>query len=115
MPSEAVGDADALCDLSATELVARMQRKELSARDVMAAHLARIERVNPNVNAIVTLVADRAMADAARADELLARGRRARRAARPARRAQGSRRHRRHPHDPRARRSTATTCRRATR
>src|SRR6187549_40070 len=74
MPSEAVDDADALCDLSATELVARMQRKELSARDVMAAHLARIARVNPRVNAIVTLVADRAMTDAARADERLARG-----------------------------------------
>ena len=40
----------------------------------MAAHLARIERVNPRVNAIVTLVAERAMADAARADELTARG-----------------------------------------
>ena len=40
----------------------------------MAAHLARIERVNPKVNAIVTLVADRAMADAAKADEQQARG-----------------------------------------
>jgi amidase len=38
----------------------------------MSAHLARIERVNPTVNAIVTLVADRAMADAARADDLAA-------------------------------------------
>jgi amidase len=36
--------------------------------------LARIERVNPKVNAIVTLVAERAMADAARADELMAHG-----------------------------------------
>jgi amidase len=40
----------------------------------MAAHLARIERLNPRVNAIVTLVAERAMADAARADETAARG-----------------------------------------
>ena len=40
----------------------------------MTAHLARIERVNPKINAIVTLVADRAMADAAKADELQARG-----------------------------------------
>ena len=40
----------------------------------MAAHLARIERINPKVNAIVTLVAERAMADAARADELAAKG-----------------------------------------
>ena len=59
-----------LCDLSATELAARIRRKDVSARDVMSAHLARIERVNPKVNAIVTLVADRAMADAARADDL---------------------------------------------
>ena len=59
-----------LCDLSATELAARIRRKDVSARDVVSAHLARIERVNPKVNAIVTLVADRAMADAARADDL---------------------------------------------
>ena len=51
-----------------------MRRKQVSAREVMAAHLAQIERVNPKVNAIVTLVAERAMADAARADEALARG-----------------------------------------
>ena len=67
-------DADALCDLSAVELAARIRRKDVSSREVMAAHLARIERVNPKVNAIVTLVAERAMADAARADEQAARG-----------------------------------------
>ena len=60
--------------LSAIELVSRIRRKQLSAREVMAAHLAQIEAVNPKVNAIVTLVGERAMADAARADELLARG-----------------------------------------
>jgi amidase len=64
---------DQLCDLSAIELTARIRRRELSARDVMSAHLVRIERVNPAVNAIVTLVADRAMADAARADDLAAK------------------------------------------
>jgi amidase len=63
-----------LCDLTATDLASRIQRKEVSAREVMAAHLARIERVNPKINAIVTLVADRAMADAKKADELQARG-----------------------------------------
>jgi amidase len=68
------GAGDELCDLSAIELVARMRRKDVSAREVMTAHLARIERVNPKVNAVVTLVAERAMADAARADERLARG-----------------------------------------
>ena len=66
--------ADALCDLTAVELAARIRRKQLSSREVMAAHLARIERTNPSVNAIVTLVADRAMADAREADERQARG-----------------------------------------
>ena len=66
--------ADQLCDLSAIELVGRLRRKDLSAREVMAAHLARIERVNPKVNAIVTLVPEMAVAAAAKADEMQARG-----------------------------------------
>ena len=70
-----VGSASAdLCDRSAVDLVAMLRRREVSAREVLAAHLARIERVNPRVNAIITLVAERAQADAARADELAARG-----------------------------------------
>jgi amidase len=52
----------------------RIRAKDLSAREVMIAHLDRIAQVNPRVNAIVTLVADRAMAQAADADEALARG-----------------------------------------
>jgi amidase len=60
--------------LSAIELASQIRRKQVSAREVMAAHLTQIERVNPKVNAIVTLVTERAMADAVRADELLARG-----------------------------------------
>jgi amidase len=66
--------SDELCDLTAVELAARIRRKQVSARDVMAAHLARIERVNPKINAIVTLVAERALADAGRADDKQARG-----------------------------------------
>ena len=65
--------SDELCYLSAVDLAARIRTGQVSARDVMAAHLARIERINPKVNAIVTLVAERAMADAARADEAQAR------------------------------------------
>jgi len=65
---------DDLCALTALELAARIRAKQVSAREVLTAHLARIERVNPQVNAIVTLVAERAMADATRADEALARG-----------------------------------------
>jgi len=37
-------------------------------------HLRQIGRVNPKVNAIVTLVAERAVEAAARADEMQARG-----------------------------------------
>jgi amidase len=66
--------SDELCDLTAVDLASRIRRKQVSARDVMAAHLARIDRVNPRINAIVTLVADRAMADAKKADEHQARG-----------------------------------------
>lgn len=40
----------------------------------MAAHLKQIERVNPKVNAIVTLVADQAIETARRADEVQAQG-----------------------------------------
>lgn len=63
-----------LCFLTARELVRLLQAREVSAREVLGAHLAQIERVNPRVNAIVTLTADQAMRDAAVADEKLARG-----------------------------------------
>ena len=73
-PAQAKSSEGELVYLSAVELASRIRSKQVSAREVMAAHLARIEAANPKVNAIVTLVAERAMADAARADELLARG-----------------------------------------
>ena len=41
--------------LPATELAHRLRKKEISAREVLSAHLTQIERVNPKVNAIVTL------------------------------------------------------------
>ena len=63
-----------LCFLRAAELARRIARKEISAREVMKAHLAQVERVNPLVNAIITLTADRAMEEARAADERQARG-----------------------------------------
>jgi amidase len=65
---------DDLCFLPATELARRLRAKELSAREVMTAHLARVERENPRLNAIVTLDAEGALAAAQRADDALARG-----------------------------------------
>src|SRR6201997_4297848 len=71
---ESSHDAPEICFLTATELVRRVRRKELSAREVLDAHLKQIERVNPKVNAIVTLVADQAIETARKADEAQARG-----------------------------------------
>ena len=63
-----------LCFLTARELARRIREKEVSCVEVMEAHLAQIERVNPKVNAIVTLVPERAMDGAKAADAALARG-----------------------------------------
>src|SRR5678815_2386160 len=70
---ESARKSSELCFLSATELVRRIRRKDLSAREVLSAHLRQIERVNPKVNAIVTLVGDQAMEQAKRLDESAAR------------------------------------------
>ncbi|HET6308246.1 MAG TPA: amidase family protein [Rhodopila sp.] len=52
-----------------------MRRKEISAREVLDVHLQQIERVNPKVNAIVTLAADQARDRARQLDEEAAHGR----------------------------------------
>ena len=56
--------ASSLCFTSAEEMAALIRAKKLSAREALAEHLKQIERVNPQVNAIVTLIADQATADA---------------------------------------------------
>ena len=64
-----------LCFASARELTVSLRRREISAREVMAGHLARIERLNPRLNAIVAKLDDHAclaLADAA--DRRLASG-----------------------------------------
>jgi amidase len=62
-----------ICFATATELVRLIRTREVSVTEVLEAHLAQIERVNPEVNAIVTLTAERARAEA-RAKDALARG-----------------------------------------
>jgi amidase len=63
-----------LCFLTATELARRIRNRELSCEEVMRAHLAQIDRVNPKVNAIVTLLPERALDGARAADRRLAAG-----------------------------------------
>ena len=64
----------ALWRATATDLAARIRRREISAAEVVDAHLARIEQVNPILNAVVTLDADGARRAAAEADRALAAG-----------------------------------------
>jgi amidase len=73
---ETQSTAPDICFLTAVEMARLIRGKKLSAREVMRAHLGQIERVNPRVNAFVTLVPeDRLMAEAQSADEALAHGR----------------------------------------
>ncbi|MFH1350638.1 MAG: amidase family protein, partial [Pseudomonadota bacterium] len=65
---------DEICFMEAIELTERLAARDLSAAEVMEAHLCRIERTNPRVNAIVTLLPDQAMEAAHEADRALIRG-----------------------------------------
>jgi amidase len=73
---EGQAGASSVCFMSAVEMARLIRAKKLSAREALAAHLTQIERVNPKVNAIVTLVPELASAAAAKADEMQARGER---------------------------------------
>src|SRR6266702_3889467 len=66
---------DEICFMRARDLAGTIRDKKISAREVMQAHLKQIARVNPKVNAIVTLVPEeQLMAQALAADEALAKG-----------------------------------------
>lgn len=66
--------ADELVYLSATQLAAAIRMKKVSATEAVQAYLRRIDEVNPKINAVVTLCAERALAEAKAADEALAKG-----------------------------------------
>jgi len=59
---------------SATELANLIKARAVSPVEVLDAHLATIERVNPKLNAIVTLAADTARAAAREAEAAVMRG-----------------------------------------
>ena len=63
-----------ICYLTAIEIRNKIRNRELSAVEVMEAHLRQIELVNSTVNAIITLHSDRAMDGAKAADAVIAKG-----------------------------------------
>ena len=58
---------------SATTLAHAIRDKQVSSQEVVEAYLKRIEAVNPQLNAVVQLTADEALAQARQADAALAR------------------------------------------
>ena len=64
-----------LTSLTIAEAAARIERREVSPIDLAEAYLARVERLNPAINAFVTVTAERARADAGRAAAEIAAGR----------------------------------------
>src|SRR5215469_3651605 len=57
-----------------TELSPRIRRSEISPVEITQACLARIERLNPELNAFTTVMADSALAEARAAETEIARG-----------------------------------------
>src|SRR4051794_380277 len=68
--------SDELCFLPATELRARVMRKDVSPVEIMRAVLARAERLQPTLNCFITLCGDEAMAEAGKAERAVTAGER---------------------------------------
>ena len=66
--------SDDIWQWSAVETARRVRDKEVSAAEVVDAHLARLDAVNPKLNAVTRVLADDARAAARIADEARARG-----------------------------------------
>ena len=63
-----------LIAMSATKLAQLIREGQVSATDAVTAYVARIQKVNPKLNAVVQTCFDRAFAEAKTADAALARG-----------------------------------------
>jgi len=66
--------SDSLLRHSATELGALIQQRKLSSTAIVCAYLARIEALNPSINALVQVCAEAALAGAWAADRAVANG-----------------------------------------
>lgn len=67
-------DATDLCYTSAVDLAGLIREKKVSPVEVMEALLARIEAVNPKINAYCTLIPEQAMEGARKAEAAVMRG-----------------------------------------
>src|SRR6266853_5600119 len=74
MPSPAKYSASVLPLLELAEASLAVQKKELSPVDLTQACLARIERLNPELNAFITVTAESAVEEAKAAEAEIARG-----------------------------------------
>lgn len=63
-----------MIDLTITEALQKLKSREISATELARAHIERIEKYNPELNAYITVTAERALADAAAADERIKNG-----------------------------------------
>ncbi|MDP7449359.1 MAG: amidase family protein, partial [Candidatus Latescibacteria bacterium] len=68
------GQEPSLIYRTATDLAGAIRRREVTAVEVVEAHLARIEATNGTLNAVVTLCAEQALDRARRADAALQTG-----------------------------------------
>ena len=73
-PVTDVAEATDLALLSATQLLAKLDAREIGARELLEHHLDRVARLNPALNAIIWTDADRARAEADAADGRRGRG-----------------------------------------
>ena len=60
--------------MSATELAGAIRSNQVSSREVVEAHLRRIEEVNPSINAVTVVLAEQALDAAKAADRITTEG-----------------------------------------
>ncbi|MCH9827932.1 MAG: amidase [Gammaproteobacteria bacterium] len=72
--SRALAAPDALLTRSVTEIAAMLQNGKIGSLDLVKACYARIDEVNPTINAVVMQCRERAFAEAAEADAQMAAG-----------------------------------------
>src|SRR5712675_299110 len=70
----ATASSDGITASSASELAEAVRSKKWSSKEIVEAHLDRIAKVNPKLNAVVQLTAEAARKEADEADAALARG-----------------------------------------